>query len=332
MTYFLGLDVAKDSFVAVLLTLEGVIVGIKTFINDAKGFAALLAWLPQPAKTVGLCEPTGVYNQHLKQALAPALQSLHEINAQTLRQFAFSQVRTKTDEADARMIAEAARTLFLTRPEKLAKSRVLLSPERENLALWVAEYDRLRKVIVALRQQIAGLDHHAARDAKEVQQRRQRELKRILATQLKVKKQIEQLCEQLDDEQARLVDSIPGIGPIATAVTLVVVRSIDRFSSADALKAYLGVYPRRHQSGPREQSAHLAKHGNSLMRHVLWNAAKAAVLAKHPGNPFRQLHDRLLAKGKTYTYAITAVCRKLVQVIYGVLKSKTPFQYPASAA
>lgn len=331
MTYFLGLDVAKDSFVAVLLTIEGVVVGIKTFLNNAQGFAELLNWLPQPTQTIGLCEPTGVYNQHLKHALAATLQSLHEINAQTLRQFAFSQVRTKTDEADAHAIAEAARTLFLTRPEKLLKSRVFVSPQRENLALWIAEYDRLRKAIVTLRQQIAGLDHHAASDAPDLQRRRQRELKRVLATQLEVKKQIEQLCRQLDDAQARLVDSIPGIGPIATAATLVVIRNIDRFSSADALKAYLGIYPRRHQSGPREQPAHLAQHGSSLMRHILWNSAKAAVMAKHPANPFRALHERLLAKGKTYSYAITAVCRKLVQVIYGVLKSQTPFKYPVTS-
>lgn len=65
------------------------------------------------------------------------------------------------------------------------------------------------------------------------------------------------------------------------------------------------------------------------MRHVLWNAAKAAVIVKHDVNPFRQLKDRLMAKGKSYNCAIGAVCRKLVQVIYGVLKSQTPYQIPA---
>src|SRR4051812_37725378 len=97
MRYFLGLDVAKDTFVAALIDELGERRGLETFTNDAPGFAALLAWLPQPARTIGLCEPTGVYNQHLKHALAATLESLHEINAQTLRQFAMSQVRTKTD-------------------------------------------------------------------------------------------------------------------------------------------------------------------------------------------------------------------------------------------
>lgn len=331
MPYFLGLDVAKDSFVAALLNERGEVLATKTFRNQAPGFADLLAWLPQPARTIGLCEPTGVYNQHLKHALAGALESLHEINAQTLRQFALSQVRTKTDQADALAIAQAARTLFLTRPEKLAQSRVVLSPQRENLALWLAEYDRLRRAIAALRQQIAQLQHHAASDARLVRQRREQELQRLLSEQKEVQRHIEAACRQLDDEQAKLVDSIPGIGPLATAATLVVIRNVDRFRSADALKAYLGIYPRRHQSGKSEKPSRLARHGNALMRHVLWNGAKAAVLAKHPANPFRALLERLRAQGRTYNYAIAAVCRKLVQVIYGVLRSQKPFQYPTAA-
>jgi transposase len=330
MRYFLGLDVAKDSLAAALLNEAGQVVSTASFANNAEGFSELLAWLPAPAHTIAVCEPTGVYNHYLKETFATALESLHEINSQTLKQYAFSQVRTKTDQADALAIAAAARTLFLSKPETLEKSRVSWNPQRENLALWLSEYDRLRKAIATLRQQIGELDHHAAPDAAKVQKRRQQELKRLLAQQDQVKRQIELVYQELDDAQAHLVDSVPGIGPLSTAATLVVVRDVHRFRSADALKAYLGIYPRRNQSGTRERRSHLAHHGNKLMRHVLWNAAKAAVKVKHEGNPFRKLFDRLLAKGRSYNHAIGAVCRKLVQVIYGVLKSQTPFQFPAA--
>jgi transposase len=332
MRYFLGLDVAKDTFAAALLDEAGQVVATASFGNHLEGFHELLAWLPAAAQTIGVCEPTGVYNQHLKQTLATALESLHEINAQTLKQFAFSQVRTKTDQADALAIAEAARVLSLSKPEILVKTRVSWNPQRENLALWLAEYDRLRKAIAMLRQQIAELAHHAAPDARKVQNRRAQELKRLLAQQEQVKDKIELVYRELDDAQARILDSIPGIGPLSTAVTLVVVRDVKRFRSADSLKAYLGIYPRRNQSGTRERRSHLAHHGNKLMRHVLWNAAKAAVKVKHADNPFRHLFERLLAKGRSYNHAIGAVCRKLVQVIYGVLKSQTPFHYPASTS
>jgi transposase len=332
MPHFLGLDVAKDSFMAVLLDEDGQVVqGAAQFANNTDGFAELVEWLPDRMTTIGMCEPTGVYNQHLKHALASQLASLHELNAQTLRRSSFSQVRTKTDQADALMIAEATRMLYLGKREKLEKCRVSPSPQRENLTLWLSEYDRLRRAIAMLRQQIGQLDHHAARDARKVQRRREQELRRLCHQQAEVTEQIEQAYQQLDDAQARLIDSIPGLGTIATATTLVVVRDLERFRSADALKAYLGIYPRRNQSGLREKPAHMAHHGNALMRHVLWNAARAAVRVKHPANPFRELHDRLRKKGKGYAYAIGAVCRKLVQVIYGVLKSQTPFKFASDA-
>ena len=80
MRYFLGLDVAKDTFAAALLDETGQLVGSTSLANDAAGFAALLAWLPAPAQTIAVCEPTGVYNQRLKQTLATSFESLHEIN------------------------------------------------------------------------------------------------------------------------------------------------------------------------------------------------------------------------------------------------------------
>jgi len=330
MKYFLGLDIAKDSFVAVLLDTDGRVVQQHAFLNTPAGFVELLAWLPDPSATLALCEPTGVYGKRLHQALATALGGLHEINAQSLRRFSFSQIQTKTDEADALAIAQAARTLHLSRPELLEKSRVVCDAGRDNLALWLGEYDRLRAAIVALRNQLDGLAYHTASEVDAVRQRRQTELELLLNERKEVLTRIVALYGQLDDRQAELIDSIPGLGPLATAATLVVVRNVNRFPSCDALKAYLGTYPARRQSGPWEGPAHLARHGHRLMRHILWNCAKAAVWHKHPQNPFKQLFDRLRAKGKSYGAAIGAVVRKLVQTIYGVLKTQTPFRYPTA--
>jgi len=330
MQFFLGLDLAKDTFVALLIDERGTVLQQRSFPNSAAGFDELLDWLPNSQQTLALCEPTGVYGKRLQHALASRLGSLHELNAQTLRRFSFSQVQTKTDQADALSIAQAARMLFLSRPEILEKSRVQPNLTREDLALWLNECDRLRDAIARLRNQIAGLEHSPAPTAGEVKQRRHQELQRLLLERKEVIRKIQELYRQLNDQDAACIDSIPGVGPLTTAAALVAIRDIRRFDSADALKAYLGTYPARRQSGLRERPAHVARHGNRLLRHMLWNAARAAVWHQHPQNPFRKLFDHLRAKGKTYGQAIGAVVRKLVQVIYGVLKTKTHFQYPAS--
>lgn len=332
MDYFLGLDVAKDSFVAALVDGNGQWLKTDTFPNTAAGFARLLAWLEAPAATLAVCEPTGVYGKRLEHALAASVGSLHEINAQVLRRFSLSQVQTKTDQADALAMAQAARLMHLANAPVLENSRVCCDLDRENLALWLGEYERLRFAIATLRQQIDNLAQHVAPDAAQVMERRQDALKQLLKERTEVLNEIVRCYQKYDNEQAKLIDSIPGLGVLSTAALLACIRDVGRFESADALKAYLGIYPRRNQSGNREGRSHLAKHGNRLVRHTLWNAAKAAVRVKHEQNPFRILHDRLVAKGKAPAAAYGAVCRKLVQVVFGVLRSQTPFHFPLPAA
>ena len=140
MKPFLGLDIAKDSFYAVLLDGTGQVAQQRSFANVRAGFSQLMAWLPEPRETLAVCEPTGVYGQHLQRAIADCVGSLHEINAQSLRRFSFTQVNTKTDEADALAIAHAARTLHLTRPDLLRQSRVFRDESRDNVVLWLGEY------------------------------------------------------------------------------------------------------------------------------------------------------------------------------------------------
>lgn len=124
------------------------------------------------------------------------------------------------------------------------------------------------------------------------------------------------------EEDAELVLSIPGIGPLTAAALITSIRSIGRFEEADALKAYLGVYPRRWQSGAREGRSRMARHGNKVLKHMLWNAAKCA--ARH--NPdCCALYERMIAANKSAPSAYGAVARKLIQICYGVLVHRTKF-------
>ena len=58
MRYFLGLDVAKDSFAAALLDEAGQVVSTASFSNNLEGFSELLAWLQAPAQTIGAASTT----------------------------------------------------------------------------------------------------------------------------------------------------------------------------------------------------------------------------------------------------------------------------------
>ena len=301
---------------------EETILPVKNFDNNSQGCLKLLAEIPHPAETQVILESTGVYGKLFVKTLAATRLDLFEVNPHEIKQLSCSMVQTKTDQADAARIAQVGKLLAESQPKTLEKYRAQYNPHRENLALWVSEYKRLSDASARLKQQVKQLAFHTASQVQVILQRRQQELEQILQQLKTTKKEIEALLQEQADSPAQCLLSIPGVGTLTTAMALVSIQNIERFASADSLKAYWGVYPRRRQSGKYEARSRMANHGNKLMRHMLWNAAKSA--ARH--NPIcRELFERMIAKGKSAPAAYGAVVRKLVQIIYGVLKSLTTF-------
>ena len=97
---------------------------------------------------------------------------------------------------------------------------------------------------------------------------------------------------------------------------------------ARQLAAYAGLTPRERTSGSSvHRPPHLAKTGNSRLRRALY--LPAIVAMRH--NPVvRALAERLRARGKRPMVIVGAAMRKLLHLIYGVLKSGKPFD-PALA-
>jgi transposase len=287
--------------------------------NTNAGIGKLLRSLPDSKQTQVYFEATGVYTVRLIEQLTGKVAGLYQINPKLIRNNASTMVSTKTDAADARAIADAGHTLCIKKPAVLQRFAVHYDVEDQNLGIWLAEYDRLRKAIVRLRLQRQSLTHHPAPAAKKVIKQMDRQLAQLIKDQKQAGQQIEQHSQTPDVE---LVESIKSIGRKTAATVCRKIGSIDRFDHVDSLKAYLAIYPSRRQSGGRERRARMAKHGNKLVRHMLWNCAKSAA---RWNPPCRQLFERMIANGKTAPAAYGAVMRKLVQIIYGVLKSKTPW-------
>lgn len=321
--FILGVDLAKDSFVATLIDAQGnVLLAAKTFSNNVQGCLELLDAVPKPKRTRVILESTGVYGKLFIKTLTSTELDIFEVNPMIIKRLSCSMVQTKTDQADAMRIAQVGKMLAESEPKTLEKYRVQHDPHRENLALWVGEYKRISDASSRLKQQIKQLAFHAAPQVQVILKRREQELQHLKQLLKTTKQEIEAQLQDQASEQAQCLRSITGIGPLTAATALVSIQDISRFATADSLKAYWGIYPRRRQSGKYEARSRMANHGNKLMRHMLWNAAKSA--ARY--NPVcRELFERMTANGKSAPAAYGAVARKLVQLIYGVLKNETTF-------
>ncbi len=125
-----------------------------------------------------------------------------------------------------------------------------------------------------------------------------------------------------EDEQVKLIDSIPCIGVESAVALMLEIENISRFQLAKKLTAYFGVHPTFKQSGDGVWGSHISKKGRGELRAILYMAALSGIRCNVI---LKQLYTRFRAKGMKHYQAMGVVMHKLLRIIYGVLKHKTKF-------
>jgi transposase len=117
--------------------------------------------------------------------------------------------------------------------------------------------------------------------------------------------------------------SVPGIGPKTAAILLAEIGDVYRFHSANHLIGYFGFFPVITESGGKALAApRISKRGPKYFRKAVYMAAVAAL--KH--NPeLRSLYHRKISQGKAPKQAIIVVARKLLTVVYSLLRYNTDY-------
>ena len=142
---------------------------------------------------------------------------------------------------------------------------------------------------------------------------------------------LESSVDIFDTEIARLLSgfdtqltTITGIGPTLAAVILSEIGGdIRRFSSPAKLAAYAGVDPTVKQSGDFSGTRmKMSKRGSPYLRRAIWLASTVAAF-KDPA--IHALYERKRAEGKDHMTVIGHVCRKMISIIFAVLRDNTPY-------
>jgi transposase len=151
----------------------------------------------------------------------------------------------------------------------------------------------------------------------------------------RIKKHMEYLDREIEEVRNQIADliekdpnlrhkkdllaSIPGIGKATIAVILAELDELDKFSHVRELVAFIGLAPKETLSGSSiKGSPRLCKTGHARLRKALYMPALVSIRY----NPLMiAFYQRLQARGKNGKVIVCAIMRKLVHVIYGVLKS-----------
>jgi transposase len=130
------------------------------------------------------------------------------------------------------------------------------------------------------------------------------------------------------EKEARAVlKTVPGVGPVTIEVVLSELGDIDRFRNAKAVCSYAGLAPVVRQSGGKKsKDLGISKEGSPLLRWVLVEAGWHVV---RTSAKWKRIYERISKRGGAKR-AVVAVARKLLCVIFAMLRTMTPYRILAT--
>ena len=312
----LGVDVSKERLDAALLK-EGDEFAGRAFDNGAAGCRALLEWVrTRGAQRFTLCvEASGGYELDL---CAEAYRRGHRVlQVCALRTANFRKslhLRNKIDMDDARLLCRFALHMRLrgwtpTAPKVQELRELVLI--RSHTVKEAGKY----RILLGKMWTAAGR-RNTRRTAKALE----RETEKITG-------EIGRLLRDAPEfaEANRLLGSIPGVGQ-ATIAAVCAVGDLGRFADVRQLAAFAGIHPGRRQSGAVLDRARVCKTGDRSLRAAMFMAALSASLHNPSVRAFAQ---RMRARRPDLgnKQVICACAHKLLRIIFGVVKSRRPFEH-----
>jgi transposase len=139
-----------------------------------------------------------------------------------------------------------------------------------------------------------------------------------------LKRQLSELYQQTT-ETGSLLATIPGISPETAIVLEAYIGDVGRFANAKKFVAYFGMNPTVNMSGKHIGKSYLQKKGAAIIRHKLFMSTLCMIGREI--EPIFSFYQRLIDAGKPKLVAIAACMRKLLVIIYYMLKNKQPFSF-----
>lgn len=331
---FVGIDLGDKKSQFCVTDATGALVGeFAVATSRTTLVAALLRW---PVSRVAL--ETGTHSLWAARAL---LDAGHTVVVADARKVALIHGNVKkSDVVDARTLARLVRvdvgllSPVHVRSEKTQGDLGLLRARDTLVGARTALINHVRGAVKSYGERLApcGADVFAKKATDQVPSPLRPALEPLLeqialmTTQIKAYDQkIATLSEAYP--AVELLRSVPGVGPLTAIAYVLTIESARRFSSARHVGSYLGLVPRRDQSGERDPQLRITKAGDCFMRRLLVNAAHYILGPFGPDTKLRRWGLAKAAGGKrAKRVAIVAVARKLAVLLHTLWTDGTQYE------
>ena len=140
-------------------------------------------------------------------------------------------------------------------------------------------------------------------------------------------KKIEKLSNE--NEDCRRIKKIKGIGPIVSTAIIAAVPDPKAFKNGREFSAWIGLVPRQHSSGGKENLLGISKRGDPYLRKQLIHGCRSTVYRSHEEGDSIQKWVCSLKKRRGNNKATVALANKNARLIWAALTKKEDFKFVA---
>lgn len=291
----------------------------RCFPNLVSGHQALIRWLQENRIRVRVClEATGLYSLDLALALhAAAGIEVAVLNPKTVNRFAATLCRSKTDPADAQVLAEYARRMPFQLWQPPRAIALQLRAITRHLAALTQQHTRESNRLHAACASTTG-SGCVRQDLKRSLRALQHRAGKMRAAALALIAQDAELRPRF-----ALLLSMPGVGEISALHLLGELALLAPGLTVRQWVAHSGLDPAHHDSGSSvRKPSRISRAGNRYLRRALYMPALVAV--RHDPH-LRAFYQALLARHKAKLQALMAVARKMLHAIFGMFRAHTDY-------
>ena len=132
------------------------------------------------------------------------------------------------------------------------------------------------------------------------------------------------------DQRCRLLTSIPGVGTVTATAFAAAVEDPTNFENSRAVGAWIGLTPKRYQSGEVDYDGHISRRGDGKLRTLLYEAA-SVILNRSSETSTLRTWALALKERLGFKRTAVALARKLAVVMHTMLKTGELFDPNAGA-
>lgn len=328
--HFLGIDVSKEYFDAVLI-LDGNKENTihNQFMNDSKGIKSLYQWLKKQGATAQntlIClEYTGMYGKLIIRHLLSFNFSIWvEMSLKIIRSMGLQ--RGKNDMIDAQRIAFYAM-------KNIEEAVIYKAPSKtvDKIRNLMSLRDKLTITKASLLRNVKELKSFDAEVAKLSEKLQKQTIKGITLDLKKIEKQLDDFIKE--DENLNKIytqaTSVPGIGKVTALFLICFTNEFTMYSTPRQLACYAGVVPFEYTSGKSVRAKPKVHHmANKKLKKQLHMCALSAVT--HDPE-MKEYFSRKVEEGKSKMLVINNVRNKLIHRVCACIRNNKLFEVRKTA-